>query len=92
MAHWQFDRNVALLPQLNFFSSNVIETRILAEKVPMRQKLINPFLPTGQFMAPKLIILVKCLIDILYFKVLFNVSLCRTRCEFGMHNNHVQVF
>ena len=32
---------------------------------------INPFLPTGQFLAPKLIILVKCLIDILFFKVLF---------------------
>ena len=32
---------------------------------------INPFLPTGQFMAPKLIILIKCLIDILSFKVLF---------------------
>ena len=31
---------------------------------------LNPFLPTGQFLAPKLII-VKCLIDILYFKVLF---------------------
>ena len=25
----------------------------------------------GQFMATKLIILIKCLIDILYFKVLF---------------------
>ena len=32
---------------------------------------INPFLPTGQFMAPKLIILIKCLIDVLFFKVLF---------------------
>ena len=31
----------------------------------------NPFLPTGQFFAPKLIILVKCLIDVLFFKVLF---------------------
>ena len=34
-------------------------------------RLINPFLPTGQFLAPKLIILMKCLIDILFFKVLF---------------------
>ena len=33
--------------------------------------IINPFLPTGQFMATKLIILIKCLIDILFFKVLF---------------------
>ena len=33
---------------------------------------INPFLPTGQFLAPKLIILPKCLIDnTLFFKVLF---------------------
>ena len=31
---------------------------------------INPFLPTGQFMAPKLNILIKCLIDF-FFKVLF---------------------
>ena len=31
----------------------------------------NPFLPPGQFMAPKLIILIKCLIDVLLFKVLF---------------------
>ena len=31
----------------------------------------NPFLPTGQLFAPKLIILIKCLIDILFFKVLF---------------------
>ena len=38
--------------------------------MPRVQK-INPFLPTGQFMAPKLIILIKCLIDILFFKVLF---------------------
>ena len=35
------------------------------------QLKINPFLPTGQFMAPKLIILTKCLIDVLFFKVLF---------------------
>ena len=33
--------------------------------------IINPFLPAGQFMAPKLIILIQCLIDILFFKVLF---------------------
>ena len=32
---------------------------------------INPFLATGQFMAPELIILIKCLIDVLFFKVLF---------------------
>ena len=31
----------------------------------------NPFLPTGQFMAPKLIVLFKCLIDVLFFIVLF---------------------
>ena len=31
---------------------------------------VNPFLPTGQFMAHKLIILIKCFIDILFFKVL----------------------
>ena len=31
----------------------------------------NPFLPTEQFLAPKLIILTKCLIDILFSKVLF---------------------
>ena len=28
---------------------------------------INPFHPKGQLMAPKLIILMKCLIDILFF-------------------------
>ena len=33
--------------------------------------VINPFLSTGQFIAPKWIILIKCLIDILFFKVLF---------------------
>ena len=33
--------------------------------------LFNPFLPTGQFMAPKLIILIKGLTDILFFQVLF---------------------
>ena len=32
---------------------------------------INPFLPTGQFFALKLIISIKCLIDILFLKVLF---------------------
>ena len=43
----------------------------------------GPFLPTGQFFAPKLIILIKCLM--FYFsKCCFNVSLCRTRCEFGI--------
>ena len=31
---------------------------------------INPFLPTGQFLTPKVIIIIKCLIDILLFKVL----------------------
>ena len=31
--------------------------------------VINPLLPTGQFMAPKLIILIKCLIDVLFFSV-----------------------
>ena len=31
---------------------------------------LNSFLPTGQFFAPKLIILIKCLIDILFFKVM----------------------
>ena len=50
-----------------------------------------PFLPAGQFFAPKLIILMKCLIDVLFFKVFqsvlftcFNVSLYRTRCDFGI--------
>ena len=33
--------------------------------------LFNPYLPTGHFLAPKLIILIKCLIGILFFKVLF---------------------
>ena len=33
--------------------------------------VINPFLPAGQFTAPKLIILIKGLIDILFSKVLF---------------------
>ena len=33
--------------------------------------LTHSFLPAGQFFAPKLIILIKCLIDILFFKVLF---------------------
>ena len=32
---------------------------------------LNPFFPTGQFLARKLIILLKCLIDILFFKMLF---------------------
>ena len=40
-------------------------------KAHLYEMVINPFLPTGQFMAPKLIILIKCLIDILFFKVLF---------------------
>ena len=31
----------------------------------------NPILPTGQFMALKLIILIKCLIDILFLKLFF---------------------
>ena len=52
--------------------------------------IFNPFLPTGHFIAPKLIILIKCLIDVLFSKCCFNVSLCRTRCEFW-HSNHVQV-
>ena len=34
--------------------------------IKLKYKL-NPFLPTGQFFAPKLIILIKCLIDILFF-------------------------
>ena len=46
---------------------------INAEKVLLYPYIFffNPFLPTGQFFAPKLIILIKCLIDILFFKVLF---------------------
>ena len=32
---------------------------------------LNPFLPTGQFIAPKLIILIKCLIDIFFQSVVF---------------------
>ena len=31
----------------------------------------KPFLPTGQLIAPKIVILMKCLIDVLFFKVLF---------------------
>ena len=33
--------------------------------------IINPFRPTGPFLAPKLIILIKYLIYFLFFKVLF---------------------
>ena len=33
--------------------------------------MINQSLLTAQFLVPKLIILIKCLIDILFFKVLF---------------------
>ena len=32
----------------------------------------------------KLIISIKCLIDVYFSKCCFNVSLCRTRCEFGI--------
>ena len=32
-------------------------------------EMFNPFLPTGQFMAPKLIILIKCLIYVLFVSV-----------------------
>ena len=46
--------------------------------------IFNPFLPTGQFLAPKLIILIKCLTDIFFSKCCFNVSWCRTRCEIGI--------
>ena len=46
------------------------------------KRLFNPFLPTGQFLAPKWIILIKCWIDIL--KCWFNVCSCWTRCEFGL--------
>ena len=34
-----------------------------------RYETVSPFLPTGQFLAPKIIILMKCLIDILFFSV-----------------------
>ena len=51
------------------------ETEHIGERNNVLQSLqarsLNPFLPIGQFMAPKLIILIKCLIDILFFKVLF---------------------
>ena len=40
-------------------------------KCPALGGSINPFLPIGQFLAPKWIILIWCLIDILFFKVLF---------------------
>ena len=40
-------------------------------QIDLELTLINPFLPAGQFFAPKLIILMKCLIEILFFKVLF---------------------
>ena len=43
-------------------------------KNPLRDAGIlffNPFLPKRKFIAPKLIILTKCLIDILFFDVLF---------------------
>ena len=33
-------------------------------------RVLNPFLPTGQFFTPRVIILIKCLNDILFFKVL----------------------
>ena len=33
--------------------------------------LTHSFLPTGRFMAPKIIILIKCLIEVLFSKVLF---------------------
>ena len=43
----------------------------LKQSLPPGLQVINPFLPTGQFFAPKLIILIKCLINVLFFKVLF---------------------
>ena len=45
---------------------------------------LNPLFPTGQFMAPKLVILTKCFMNFYFSKCCFNVSLCRTRCEFGI--------
>ena len=44
---------------------------------------VNPFLPTGQYLAPKLIILIKCFMDI-YFSKCSKSSLCRTRWEIGI--------
>ena len=52
---------------------------LVAEKNP--KLCFNPFLPTS--FLPPIIILMKCLM--FYFsKCCFNVSLCRTRCEFGI--------
>ena len=38
----------------------------LCFKVLLLLSGINPFLPTGQFLSPKLIILIKRLIDVLF--------------------------
>ena len=55
-------------------------------QMPSSGLFINPLLPTGQFIGPKLIILIKCLIDIIViswfnfiFKVLFQWFWCS--CE-----------
>ena len=53
-------------------------------QIPWQQGLIivNPFHPTGPFLAPKLIITIKYLIYFLFSKVLVWLFLHRTRCEF----------
>ena len=75
--------NKVLSPDLLFCGSSVEELHykqlcITIEKlltgqsdykiIYLWERPINPFLPTGQFMDPKLIILMKCLIDYFIFQ------------------------
>ena len=39
--------------------------------VVIKKYSLNILLPAGQFFAPKLIILIKCFVDILFLEVLF---------------------
>ena len=49
---------------------------------------VNPFRPTGLFLAPKFIISMKCLIDFYFPKCCFNVTYveeeCNVESEFGI--------
>ena len=52
---------------------------------------LKPFLPTGQFLAPKLIILNKCLIDIVFLQSVVLVFLFVEQDVWTWYSNHVQV-
>ena len=86
---WSYNSGWLNLPAFFFFYNFATFLSLLLSYHPCWLKFpnskFNPLRPTGPFMAHKLIILIKDWNSFFsYSKCSFNVSLCRTRCEFSM--------